>query len=162
MEMVGTVGLYLYLQKTKAEKLAFAGLMFTLIHHILGLGVFALVYFMFPALGELYNDGVTSAVSYAAIEGPLAVFFGLSLVSTLVGLALMALAVQRSGVLPKWSGWLAFLGFLLIPLPGVVLQFTTNLTWAFAYFWMAYHISRKSEEVVVDTEAQPATELQGL
>ena len=54
MEMIGTVGLYLYLQKTKAERIAFAGLLFTLSHHIFGMGVFAVVYFMFPALGGLY------------------------------------------------------------------------------------------------------------
>jgi hypothetical protein len=147
MEMVGTVGLYLYLQKTKAERLAFIGLLLTLTHHVTGLGVFAIVFFMFPALAKLYLIGDTGALAFAAIEGPLAIFFGLSLLFTLVGLAVMAIAVYKSGVLPKWSGWLVFLGFLLVPLPGVVLQFATNVLWGSAYLWMAYHIKKNDTQI---------------
>ncbi|HEX8333211.1 MAG TPA: hypothetical protein VF622_11340 [Segetibacter sp.] len=140
MEMIGTIGLYLYLQKTNAERIAFYGLLLTLMHHILGVGVFAVAFFMFPALAKLHLNGDTNALSFAAIEGHLGVFFFLSLVLTLVGLAVMAVAVYRSGVLPKWSGWLAFLGFLLIPVPGVMIQFAANALWGSAYLWMAYHI----------------------
>ncbi len=140
MEMIGTVGLYLYLQNSKAERIAFYGLIITLVHHIFGLGVFALVYFMFPMIGEIYLSGYTEVIRYAVMEGPLQIFMGVSLLSTLTGIALMAVAIWKSGKLPKWSGWIVFAGFALIPFPGVWLQFTTNLMWGAAYFWMAYSV----------------------
>ena len=143
MEMVGTVGLYLYLQRTKAERLAFFGLLLTLVHHLLGMGVFAVAYFLFPAVGQLVLAGQAQAVAYASITGPLQVFMGLSLLSTLVGLAVMAVAIWRSGALPKWSGWVALAGFCLIPFPGVALQFFANALWGGAYFWMAYRVSKQ-------------------
>ncbi|MEJ8757524.1 hypothetical protein WG947_10975 [Pontibacter sp. H259] len=140
MEMIGTVGLYLYLQKTKAERLAFYGLLLTLMHQILGVGVFALVIFLFPAVGEMVLAGNTDAVRFATMDGALGAFMGASLLFTLAGLALMAVAIWKSGVLPKWSGWVAFLGFAMIPLPGVAVQFIANALWGAAYFWMAYAV----------------------
>lgn len=142
MEMVGTVGLYLYLQRTTAERLAFFGLLLTLVHHLLGMGVFAVAYFLFPAVGQLVLAGQTQAAAYASVTGPLGVFMGLSLLSTLAGLAVMAVAVWRSGALPRWSGWVAFAGFCLIPFPGVALQFFANALWGGAYFWMAYGVAK--------------------
>jgi hypothetical protein len=142
MEMVGTVGLYLYLQRTKAERLAFFGLLLTLVHHLMGMGVFAVAYFLFPAVGQLFFAGQAQAVAHASMVGPLQVFMGISLLSTLVGLAVMAVAIWQSGALPKWSGWVAFTGFLLIPFPGVALQFFANALWGGAYFWMAYRVSK--------------------
>ncbi|TBX70388.1 hypothetical protein EZL74_04220 [Flavobacterium silvisoli] len=117
MEMIGTVGLYLYLQKTKAEKTAFIGLLLSLTHQILGFGVFSIIYFMFPVLGTLYQQGNTSVMAYATMKDELALLMGSSLLITLTGLAFMAVAIWRSGKLPKWSGWLVFLGFFLIPFP---------------------------------------------
>lgn len=140
--MIGTVGLYLYLQKSKAEKWAFAGLLLTLTHQMLGIGVFAVAYFLFPAAGHLFLAGVPNAISYAAMDGALAGLFGISLICTMAGLFCMALAIQKSGKLPKWTGWVALLGFALIPVPGVVIQFLANTIWGAAYFRMAVHVSR--------------------
>jgi hypothetical protein len=156
MEMVGTVGLYLYLQKTKAERLAFFGLLLTLVHHLLGMGVFAVAYFLFPAVGELVLAGQVQAAAYASITGPLQVFMGLSLASTLAGLAVMAAAIWRSGALPKWSGWIAFAGFFLIPFPGVALQFFANALWGGAYFWMAYGVLKRAGNPENTARTQPA------
>jgi hypothetical protein len=156
MEMVGTVGLYLYLQRTKAERLAFFGLLLTLVHHLLGMGVFAVAYFLFPAVGQLVLAGQAQAAAYASITGPLQVFMGLSLLSTLAGLAVMAVAIRRSGALPKWSGWVAFAGFFLIPFPGVALQFFANALWGGAYFWMAYAVSKQYGKRENTTRIQPA------
>jgi hypothetical protein len=100
-------------------------------------------YFLFPAVGELVLAGQAQAVTYASITGPLQVFMGISLLSTLVGLAVMAVAIWRSGALPKWSGWVALAGFFLIPFPGVALQFFANALWGGAYFWMAYWVSKQ-------------------
>lgn len=154
MEMVGTVGLYLYLQRTKAERLAFLGLLLTLVHHLMGMGVFAVAYFLFPAVGQLVLAGQAQAVAYASITGPLQVFMGLSLLSTLAGLAVMAVAIRRSGALPRWSGWVAFAGFLLIPFPGVAVQFFANALWGGAYFWMAYRVW-KQDGKAENTPQQP-------
>jgi hypothetical protein len=101
MEMVGTVGLYLYLQRTKAERLAFFGLLLTLVHHLMGMGVFAVAYFLFPAVGQLVLAGQAQAAAYASMHGPLQVFMGLSLLSTLAGLAVMAVAIRRPGRCPS-------------------------------------------------------------
>ena len=159
MEMVGTVGLYLYLQRTKAERLAFFGLLLTLLHHLLGMGVFAVAYFLFPAVGELVLAGQAQAAAYAAITGPLSVFMGLSLLSTLAGLAVMAVAIRRSGALPRWSGWLAFAGFFLIPFPGVALQFLANALWGGAYFWMAYRVWKQEGITENTTQRRPGVSL---
>ncbi|GHA64848.1 hypothetical protein [Pontibacter akesuensis] len=160
MEMIGTVGLYLYLQQTKAERLAFYGLLLTLTHHILGVGVFALAIFLFPAVGEMVLAGQPEAVRFATMDGALGAFMGASLVSTLAGLALMAVAIWRSGILPKWSGWLVFLGFALVPVPSVALQFFTNILWGTAYFWMAYTVYRNCSEQQA-SEEKPAGQLIG-
>lgn len=146
LEMVGTVGLYLYLQKTKAERWAFVGLLLTLAHQMFGIGVFAIAYFLFPAAGHLFQAGVSDAISYVTMEGALAVFFGISLITTLTGLFCMAVAVQKSGKLPRFTGWMAFIGFALIPVPGVVIQFLANLIWGAAYFRMAWHIDKTMVE----------------
>ncbi|WP_353719001.1 hypothetical protein [Dyadobacter sp. 676] len=146
LEMVGTVELYLYLQKTVAERWAFAGLLLTLTHQMMGMGVFAIAYFMFPAAGHLFRAGVPDVMSYVTMQGPLAGFFGVSLLSTLAGLFCMAIAVQKSGKLPWWTGWLAFLGFALIPVPGVIVQFLANGLWASAYFRMAVYIGKTMDE----------------
>lgn len=144
LEMIGTIGLYLYLQRKRFSKIAFAGFVFTLMHHVLGCGVFAIAFFMFPALGNLYLNGSTQAIEFAAFSQPtLGLFFMVSMATTLIGLALMAIAVQKSNDLPKYSGWLAFVGFALIPFPGVMLQFMANLLWSLAYFWMAFHLAKK-------------------
>lgn len=140
LEMVGTVGLYLYLQNSKAEKWAFTGLLLTLTHQMLGIGVFAIAYFLFPAAGHLHQEGVQSIIPFVTMKGALGGFFAVSLLSTMIGLFCMAIAVQRSGKLPKLSGWLALLGFAMIPIPGVIVQFLANFIWSAAYFWMAYHI----------------------
>ncbi|AFD05305.1 hypothetical protein [Solitalea canadensis] len=143
MEMIGTITLYQILAKTKAEKWAFAGLLLSLTHQILGCGVFAVIQFLFPVIGQEVLNGNTEIIKYASINGGLAILFGISLISTLSGLALMAVAIFKSGVLPKWSGWIVFLGFALIPFPGVALQFIANTLWGGAYFWMAIHIYRR-------------------
>lgn len=144
MEMIGTIALYQYLSKTKAERWAFAGLLLSLTHQILGGGVFAVAQFLFPALGHEVNLGNVEAVRHASMQSGLGMFMVLSLISTLTGLALMAVAIWKSGVLPRWSGWLVFLGFALLPLPGVALQFFANALWGTAYCWMAWHVRRTS------------------
>jgi hypothetical protein len=83
------------------------------------------------------------------------VFMGLSLLSTLAGLAVMAVAIRRSGALPKWSGWVAFAGFFLIPFPGVALQFFANALWGEAYFWMAYGVSKQYGKMENTSEKRP-------
>ena len=159
LEMVGTVGLYLYLQRTKAERLAFFGLLLTLVHHLMGMGVFAVAYFLFPAVGELVLAGQDQAAAYAAITGPLREFMALSLLSTLAGLAVMAAAIWRSGALPRWSGWVAFAGFFLIPFPGVALQFFANALWGAAYFWMAYRVWKQEGATENPSRQRPGVSL---
>ncbi|MBO9732655.1 MAG: hypothetical protein J7623_28690 [Chitinophaga sp.] len=145
LEMIGTVGLYLYLQKSKAEKWAFAGFLFTLTHQLLGIGVFAICYFLFPAVGHLYQEGVREAIPFAVMNGALGFFFAISLACTMIGLFCMAVAVQKSKLLPAYTGWMALLGFALIPVPGVIIQFLANSIWSAAYFQMAYYISKTAK-----------------
>lgn len=145
LEMIGTLGLYFYLQHSKAEKWAFAGLVLTLTHQLLGIGVFSIAYFLFPAVGHLYQSGIPDAMQFAAMKGALGAFFGISLITTLTGLFCMAVAIQKSDKLPKLSGWMALLGFALIPVPGVIVQFLANAIWSVAYFWMAWYVNKKMD-----------------
>jgi hypothetical protein len=147
LEMFGTVTLYIILSKTKVERIAFWGLILSLCHHIIGFGVFAVAYYMFPAVGELILSGNTEVVKFVAIEGDLAILFASSLGVTLIGLGVMAVAITKSGVLPRMSGWAVLLGFALIPVPGVIIQFIANFIWAAAYFWMWMHLTRTTNVV---------------
>lgn len=139
-EMFGVLGIYLALRDGPSERLAFWGLAAFLAHVAQGHALFALLYFMFPALGTLFLAGVESAPGHAVVEGQFAAFMVFGLLTWWVGSFLLALAIRRSSVLPRWSGFVMLAGFVLVLAPGMVAQLTANLVWGAAFAWMAWAV----------------------
>lgn len=105
LELYGILALYAYLSQSSAARLAFWGMILSfaglsLVQTLVGSAL------TWPAIGKLYLQGQTSA-----IEAPLATFTGLSAAPLYlsgifysIGSFIMAFAIWRSGILPKWLG----------------------------------------------------------
>lgn len=116
--MLGVLALYAYLSQTKEEKLAFAGLVVSMVCIALFLPIIGFAAYGFPAIGNLVAQGQVEmvAVMDETFREPFVVipFFGGILWN--VGPILMGAAIWRSGALWKWGGLLLIIqGMLGIP-----------------------------------------------
>jgi hypothetical protein len=127
--ILGVLALYAYLSQTKEEKLAFAGLVVSLLFIALFLPVIGFAAYVFPAIGDLVRQGQEEmiAVMDEAFLEPFIVipFFGGILWN--IGPILMGAAIWRSGLLWKWGGLLLIIqgllgipGFLDMPVPAII------------------------------------------
>lgn len=144
MELIGIVCLYQILRATAQKKTAFYDIIITLLHHLSDFGVFAIAYFFFPLIGREILQGNTSIAADEQMNGALGMHMIFSLLVTTAGNGVMAYAICKSGVLPKWSGIVVFIGFLLLPLSGVAVQFGANLLWAAGYLAMAVALRKNN------------------
>lgn len=138
LEAVGIIALYLYLEDTHVEPLAFWGLVISLIGDFAGAVLFGSVYFVYPSIGTYALEGELGVVSALEMSPTL---LALLAVPTVVGLALFAIAIWRSGVLPKWSGVVMLAGFILIlaALDVFVLQILGNAVVGLGALWIFVH-----------------------
>ena len=121
----GTVTLYAYLSRTKQEKLAFAGMVVTVLFLALFLPIIGFAAYVFPAIGELVAQGQTEMIAVmdqTSLE-PFIIIPFLGGILWYIGLALMGAAVWRSGVLWKWGGLLLIINGVL-SIPAFVLDIT--------------------------------------
>ena len=121
----GTVALYAYLSRTKQEKLAFAGMVITVLFLALFLPIIGFAAYVFPAIGELVAQGQTEMIAVmdqTSLE-PFIVIPFLGGILWYIGLVLMGAAVWRSGVLWKWGGLLLIINGVL-SIPAFVLDIT--------------------------------------
>jgi hypothetical protein len=121
----GTVALYAYLSRTKQEKLAFAGMVVTVLFLALFLPIIGFAAYVFPAIGELVAQGQTEMIAVmdqTSLE-PFIIIPFLGGILWYIGLALMGAAVWRSGVLWKWGGLLLIINGVL-SIPAFVLDIT--------------------------------------
>jgi len=145
-EMFGVLSIYLALRNSRFENLAFWGFVPFMVHVAIGFGLFSVLYFMFPALGQLHLSGTAQATQFAAMEGGLqTTFLIVGSVVWILALILLSIAIWKDKTtLPKWSGIVMTLGFLLIGSPGQMMQFIANLIWGLAFLWMAIHFKKNS------------------
>jgi hypothetical protein len=112
-----------------------------------GVGAFA-----FSAASQVYQQGKTDALAVLAtlINGP-SVPFGMVGVALLVlGALALAVAIWRSGTLPRWAGALFALGFVLF-LPAVAspasvqkaLRVIDGLASGIGGLWLAWAVWRR-------------------
>lgn len=113
---VGLLILYLALQTSSAERVAFNALVLS----ILGIGL-TLPYYGGEAFGlhaigqEALRQHNVALVNLASDvrSGPQLVMFGVGLLLLAIGAILAATAIWKSGTIPKWSGGPFALGFAL-------------------------------------------------
>jgi hypothetical protein len=117
--VLGLYALYAYLSRTRAERLAFWGLVVTVGFLVLFLPVIGFAAYVVPAIGVLAEQGQTEMLEVMdqTFQEPfiLIPFFGGILWN--VGVLLFGIAIWRSGRLWWWSGGL-FILFGVIGIPG--------------------------------------------
>ncbi len=115
--MLGVLALYAYLSQTKAEKLAFAGLVVSIICIALYLPIIGFATYGFPAIGNLVARGQVEmiAVMDETFHEPFIVIPFFAGILWNIGPILMGAAIWRSGPLWKWGGLLIIQGILGIP-----------------------------------------------
>lgn len=133
LEVLGAAALYLCLFRSPAEPLAFFGLLFTVLGDLAGAAMFGLLFFALPGIGRLAQQTGPDALHAATGAGGL---IAANALFTIVGLALFAVAIWRSGQLPRWSGVAILVGFLLIPIPVLAAQLASSLLWGAGALWL--------------------------
>ena len=148
----GILTLYAYLAKSHTERWTFVAMILLLaalgpFQAFTGVGAFA-----FSAASQVYLQGNQGALDVLAalVQGP-SVPFGLFGVLLLVlGSIVLALAIWRSGSLPKWAGVMYALGFLLfivaVSSPSSVqkvFRIVDGLLGGIGGIWLAWSIWRK-------------------
>jgi uncharacterized membrane protein YhaH (DUF805 family) len=137
LEMLAFLCLYLALRNGRSERLAFWALVLFLVHISTGQSLFAILYFIFPGIGEMHLQGLDQVIGLAHMKGDLLAFIvGGGIIWVLANI-LFAIAIWRDGTLPKASGVVILIGFLLIDAPSPIVQFIANLIWGGALLWIA-------------------------
>ncbi|MDK2990128.1 MAG: hypothetical protein PWR16_1657 [Methanoculleus sp.] len=115
--VLGLLGLYGILRETKAEPRALAALVLTWVGVGLVLPYYGAETFALAAVGreaiEQNSVGLLLALTDAIRFGEGAWLFGAGLLALAAGTILLAVAIWRSGILPRWSGISLALGFAL-------------------------------------------------
>lgn len=124
--ILGIVGLAVILASTRVARAALAAATVAIVGCGLLLPVFGVAAFAQPAIGNAGLAGLAGAQQIDSdVYGPLTIAVGvLAAFAFTVGLAWLGIAVARSGLLPRWSGWLLLVagpfiglgGFLIGPL----------------------------------------------
>lgn len=116
--VLGVFALYAYLSRTSHEKLALAGLAITVGFLVLFLPITGFAAFVVPAIGRLVEQGkpeMIAVMDQTFLEPFLPIQF-LSGILWNIGNMLMGLAIWRSKILWKWSGFL-FIVYGVVGIP---------------------------------------------
>ncbi|MGZ3636988.1 MAG: hypothetical protein ACXVCX_04005 [Ktedonobacterales bacterium] len=115
--MLGLLGLYGLLRETRAGGLGIVALVLTLIGVCCTLPYYGAETFALHAVGQealkLQNVDLYVTLTNAIRYGEGIWFFGVGLLALAVGTILFAVAIWRSGILPRWSGIPLAAGFAL-------------------------------------------------
>ena len=144
LEVVGTIAIFLALQKTVGEKNAFIGLLLCILGDLLGIILFAVSATITPRLSNLYLDGNIENLDIISPDGLPGLIMAGAGFATIIGLIFFAIAIWKTTKFPKWSGILIVIGFLLIPVPNYYIQIGASLIWTIPCFWMACYYWSKS------------------
>jgi hypothetical protein len=144
--LVGVQSLYSTLVDGSASRLAFAGLILT----IVGVGLFlpfaGIFAFVAPVAGRAYLNGDTNAIKViadsVAVSNPYAFLVaGLAGLFSVIGSILFGIAIWQSQRVPKWSGIPYFLAILLsflsAPLFSFILGFLGGVLLLTSGGWIA-------------------------
>lgn len=118
--VLGLIALYAYLSRTRAERLAFVGLVMTVGFLVLFLPLIGFVAYMVPAIGVLAEQGQTEMIQVMdqTFAEPFILIPFLGNILWTVGCIPLGLAIWRSGRLWRWGG-LLFILFGVIGIPAI-------------------------------------------
>lgn len=133
LETVGLIALYLYLEDSPVERLTFWGVLISILGDMGGAAFFGSMLFAYPSVGAVGLEGQTEAVAALGISPTL---LGAMFTLTVIGLVLLAIAIWQSGTLPRWSGVVMLVGFLLLPVQIFVVQVLGNVVWGLGALWI--------------------------
>lgn len=117
--LFGLLALYGYLARTRAASWAAGGMIVSVVGIALALPVFGVLGLARPVLADVYLAGhkdVTTAMellSGGTFSNRINSYFGVFVLVCLIGAIAYAVAVWKSGSLPKWAGVIAAAGFVL-------------------------------------------------
>ena len=146
--LFGLLALYAYLARTRASSWAGAGMIASVVGIALALPAFGITRLGDTVLADVYLDGHTDLGAAMGLLPDLTVtyrttaYFGLFVVVSLLGAIAYAVAVWKSGSLPKWAGVLVGAGFALS------MTLSPGLAWAGALclviggVWLAGSVSQ--------------------
>jgi hypothetical protein len=106
LQIFAWLALWAFLRDTREERLAFWGMVLSIIGNGLFLPIAGIVALTAPMVARLYSEGngAVIAIADSAIFGPLALpFLIASAFALLFGAALTALVLWRSPLLPRWT-----------------------------------------------------------
>lgn len=150
LEVIGALALFLALWQAGQARLAIWSTILLLIGDLAGFALFGHALHVMPYAGELLATGTAPEQVTEMASVPTWMLIGVSI--TYLGLALSALAVQRCGVLPRWSGWLVFAGFLFVSGTPAAVQAVASLAWGAGYAWMAYGLRPDAVSATADSQ----------
>jgi hypothetical protein len=142
---VGLFGLYSFLQGSQVERRASQGLILSwigiglILPTVLGTEAFGLRAIGQAAVQQKNTDLL--AIANAVRFGPQRIFFFLGLLLLALGAILIAVAVWKSGAVPRWSGILFAIGLaLFFPLFPQVIRVVDGLLIGVGGTWIALSI----------------------
>lgn len=153
---LGMLGLYFALRETRVERLSFGALVVGWLGISLTLPYYGGEAFGLHAIGqEALRQHSAALVSLADVVrgGPQEVMFGVGLLLLGVSAVMAAIAIWRSGVLPRWSGVPFALAFALyIPqfFGNQPIRVAHGLFVAIGCLWIAVSMWRKSNARAAD------------
>lgn len=139
LEAYGMIAIYLYLEPTEAEPWAFWGMLVSVVGDLGGALFFGLMLFVYPSAGTLILDGQTEVAEILAL--PMG-FLGVMFLVTVVGLACLAVAIWRADRLPRWSGIVMLVGFLVLLVQVFAVQIAGNVLWGLGALWILIDVWR--------------------
>ena len=157
--LFGLLALYGYLSRTRAASWAAGGMIISVVAIALALPIFGILGLADAVVGDVYLSGhkdVSAAMVLLAggtFSDRINNYFGILIFTSLVGAILYAVAVWKSGSVPKWAGVLVAPGFVL------TMALSPGLAWAGSVFlviggiWLAGRASQAPSAVVAAERA---------
>ena len=149
---IGLFFLYMYLRGTQAERHALRGLVLCWIGVGLFLPIFGTEAFAMRAIGNEalnQNDLSLLALSNSIRSGPQIILLVSSLTLLAIGAIMIAIAVWKSGSLPKWSGIPFAIGLaLFLPLFPQDIRIIDGLLIGSGGVWLAVNIMLNRRTIV--------------
>jgi hypothetical protein len=157
LAVFGVIALFAYLANTPVGRLALLAMVLSVFGLCMILSFLGIVVYAIPALAQEYLNGQQTAIQM--IDSVFGWAFVSSLLGNLlifVGFVLFAIAIWRSGILPKWAGVLLGVSALLLGVPAdtEILSILGSVVLVIAGAWISLSVLRQPS-AEVGTEAQP-------
>ena len=123
--ILGTVALGAYLSSTRSARMALGGMVAAVTGQILFAVPATLSTFATPAIGAAYLNGHQDVMAqqFPAVLGPIT---ALAMLLAVVGNLILAVAIWKTGVLPRWTGATFAAGTVTFYLLGAALGMSTT------------------------------------